>query len=308
MSRKKQQALDLIARLGQAEAALHGQEFLAPLVGRGRARLRLQGLIYELTVPIPQPGWWVCRVLDAQRAEVVDAALPWQRGDYLATWPALRVVLLEPLRGSIWLALPYNPSDAAQRFGINGPLVVQLVEQGQPFERVIGRVEGRTIWYDEPDRRANPATAEALRTAFAAEQASPGVAHLGAGERAAYILRLGRLAEARAAEAQRLAQVAKEIAQVRAAEQALYNEERLRHALEIGGARLVGYTVTDHGHLHVTWERNGQRSVTLLADDLSVVAAGVCLSGQDRRFDLASIVGVVRESPQFARFDGEEDD
>jgi hypothetical protein len=278
------QALELIGKLAQAEAALRGQEFLAPLVGRGRVRLRLHGLIYTLVVPGAQAGWWVCRVLDAQRAAQVEEALPWQRGDYLAHWPALRLVLVEPLRDAAWLALPYNPADAAQRFGIAGPLVVQLAEQARPFERIIGRVEGRTIWYDEPDRRADPATAEALREALAAGHESPGVTHLGAGEQAAYTLRYGRIAAERAAST------------------ADPTERRLRHALEIGGARLLGYTVGERGHLQVTWERDGRRSVTLIDDDLGVVAAGVCLSGQERRFDLASIVGVVHASPDFAYY------
>ena len=124
--------------------------------------VRVRGLIYELDVAHAQPGWWLCQALDVARAAVIDAAQPWQRGAYLALWPALRLVLVERLRGIDWVALAFNPSDAFQRFAICGPLVIRLVEGGQPFERVIGRVEGTTIWYDELDRRGNPATAELL--------------------------------------------------------------------------------------------------------------------------------------------------
>src|SRR5262245_17103844 len=115
--------LEMIALLGGDEAALRGQEFLAPLLGRGRARLRVRGLVYELEVARAAPGWWICRALDARRAEVAGEALPWQRGDYLALWPVLRLVLLEPLGKATqaapraWMALPYNPADARQRFG-----------------------------------------------------------------------------------------------------------------------------------------------------------------------------------------------
>ncbi len=287
MSRR---TLALINKLSQAEAALSGQEFLAPLLRNSRARLRLHGLVYEFVVGNAVPGWWRCRVRDARNAEVLDAALPWQRGDYLALWPALRLVLLEPLRDQDWLALPYNPSDAAQRFGLAGPVVLHLVEGGQPFERVIGRVEGSTLWYDDSDRRADPAQAEALRAALAARQESPGVAGLGAGEQAAYALLLSRNADWQAAQ--------------HTAREAARTERRLRHALDIGGARLLGYSVSAEG-LRVNWERNGQHHVTLVDTDLSVIAAGICLSGEDARFDLASIVGVVRDAPQFARWDEE---
>jgi len=192
----------------------------------------------------------------------------------------------EPLRGADWVALAFNPADAAQRFGMAGPLVVRLVEGGQLFERAIGRVAGATVWYDEADRRADPATAERLREALAAGHASPPIAGLGPGERAGYALLAARRAAAAAA---------RESAGV---------ERRLRNALTIAGARLVGYSV-DAGVLRVTWERDGQRSVTLVSAQLDVISAGVCLSGADRRFDLASVVGVVQAAPQFARYEGE---
>ncbi len=56
-------------------------------------------------------------------------------------------------------------------------------------------------------------------------------------------------------------------------------DTRLRAALALGGAQLIGYEPAGAG-LRVTWERAGQRSVTLIAQDLSVVSAGICLSGR----------------------------
>lgn len=276
--------LNLIDALTRDESAMRGQEFLAPLAAHGHARLRLRGLIHTLNVEAAKPGWWICRVVDPRHAEPIHEALPWQRGDYLALWPALRLVLIEPLKHGAWLALPFNPSDARQRFGFAGPVIVRLVEGGQPFERVIGRVEGGEIWFDDVDHRADPTTAEALRAALAAGAGNPGVSDLGAGERAAYALFAARRAKERAAT---------EVART---------ERRLHDALEIGGARLIGYERSDD-MLRVTWERDGARSVTLVRPDLEVVSAGICLSGEDERFDLASIVDVVRDAPGYARWD-----
>src|SRR5690242_6828694 len=101
----KQRTLTLIDRLAREEAALRGQAFLAPLDAHGRVRVRVHGLVYELDVTQPQSGWWLCQALDATRAAVVDAAQPWQRGAYLALWPALRLVLVERLRDDDWVAL-----------------------------------------------------------------------------------------------------------------------------------------------------------------------------------------------------------
>jgi hypothetical protein len=279
----KQRTLNLIESLARDEATLRGQVFLAPLGARGRARVRVGGLVYELSVADARPGWWLCQGLDSTRASLIDAAQPWQRGAYLALWPALRLVLIERLRADDWVALAFNASDAFQRFAIRGPLVIRLVEGGQPFERVIGRIDGATVWYDEPDRRGDPATAERLREALAAGDAMPALAGLGQGERAGYAL----LAERRVA--------------ARVARDAARTERSLRDALQLGGAQLIGYE-TSAGVLRVTWERDGQRSITLVNPNLGVVSAGICLSGEDQRFDLASIVGVVYDAPQFARY------
>jgi hypothetical protein len=284
MSRRE--ILDLISEIEEAESAAHQHEFFAPLTAHGRARMRIAGMIREYRVANAREGWWICQPRDARHADVVAEALPWQRGEYVALWPALRLVLLEPLRQRSWLALPFNPSDAAQRFGLTGPIIVRLVEGGRPFDRIVGRVEGTTIWYDDVDRRADTATAEALRANLAAGQEEPRVAALGAGERAAYALFVARQAEAR-----------------RASEQTRV-EAAVSQALEIGGARLLSYETVD-GMLRVTWERDGRRDVTIVRPDLEVISAGVCLSGDEAHFDLASIVGVVREAPDYARWDEE---
>lgn len=272
---------ELVRRLAAQERALAGTAFVAPLAAGGRVRVRRDDVVFTLRAKEAVPGWRQLRALDGARAEVTGDAEPWQRGDYLARLPALRLVVLREVGAGTWLALPYNGSDLLQRFPFRLPLVVRLVEGGAPFSRVVGRVEGQTVWYDAPDGRADPTVAELLRLELDEGRAAPSLGGLDQGE----------------AEAFRVLAAARQTAKAESESQRMRG--LLAAALATAGARLVACQRRGDDW-RVTWERAGARSTTLVDDRLGVVSAGICLSGADRQFDLTSIVGVVQASPWFA--------
>jgi hypothetical protein len=64
--------------------------------------------------------------------------------------------------------------------------------------------------------------------------------------------------------------------------------------LRFGGGDLHGFR--DRGEFWlVEWlARDGQLHTSAIAkNDLTVISAGICLSGEDQKFDLQSLVGVV---------------
>jgi hypothetical protein len=206
--------------------------------------------------------------------------------DYLALFPAVRLVLLaraghDPSTGSghCWLAVPAHRGDS--RFQIDGSARVHLARGVQPFEQIVARFDGAHFWFQETDRRRNPAIAAYLRESLAAETA-PDALHkptLTAEEREAYRL---------------LYQATEAIQRDRV-------EARLADALAHAGAELASYIEREDAYT-VSFTVDGQpHRSTVRKGDLTVLAAGICLEGQDRRFDLTSLVGVIREGAQGRR-------
>ena len=269
----------LLEQMAAEEEAFRKTKFLAPCVRGGKARAKVAGLIQSF-VPIPRDfeGWGVFAPVDERTACVVEeAGLPLV-AEYLRLLIPLRVRLARPLKGQTWLAYSVNESDARQRVGAVRPLPVHLVTEGAAFETVVARGDGSAWWFEETDRRADPQIAERLREAqhkltLPEALRFPGVTPE---MRAAYDLAV------------------QETEAFQALLQPGRDEARLEQALRMAGGTLRGYQ--DHGDYWVVdWTtRDGERHTSAIArKDLTVMSAGICLSGQDRNFDLQSLVGVV---------------
>jgi hypothetical protein len=272
---------DLLNKMASAEDAFLQTEFMAPVLPGGRVQVRIAGIVCTLRVAgAPQPGWAILKPLSLKRAKVVGEPSLSQVRDYLSLFPAFRLLLVSRTEEEGgWLALPASQGDA--RLQTDGPVQVRLVTGVQSFQQVIARFDGGRFWFQEVDRRRSPAIAAYLRQAFAAEVAPDALRKrtLTAEERAAYGLAYRAVEEARRHRV----------------------EVRLSEALEHGGARLASYIERADTYT-VTWTLEGRTyHTTVRKDDLSVQVAGICLGGGDRRFDLQSIVGVVREAERGRR-------
>jgi len=171
-----------------------------------------------------------------------------------------------------------NEPDA--RFSVAGEIDLRLVDDAELFDTIVARFDGNQFWFDEIDPRTDPAVAPYLRQALGAmsEPKSLDRPALAPGHRIAYLLsynvRLAAMVE----------------------DERTRHERRLRGALEHAGAALRDFT-EHRDEYRVTYEVDGQRHVSVVRkDNLTVQTAGICLSGRDRDFDLASLVGVLRES------------
>ena len=71
--------------------------------------------------------------------------------------------------------------------------------------------------------------------------------------------------------------------------------DKIKRALSHGGGEFKSYIERADSYT-VTFSLDGEDfSSTIRKDDFEVVSAGICLSGEDRKFDLQSLVGVVKK-------------
>ncbi len=287
----------VLEQLERAERACLGTAFLAPIVGEGRVQVRIASVVCRLHIVSqtgrnreavqsrPTIGWYILRPISIGEAEIVREATLQEVARYLALFPQMRLVLARKIDQQ-WLAFPAQRGDA--RFRVEGPIGLWLAaEDAERFDGVEAAFDGRAFWYVQRDRRSDPAVSAYLRERFAQNP----IADLPPTAMALHKRGLSR--EQRDVYAW-LCEPLKQAQRDRV-------EVRLTDALDHAEARLHSYIERDDVYV-VKYEVDGRERIsTIRRDDLSVVTAGICLSGQDQRFDLTSLVGVLREGEHHRR-------
>jgi len=266
--------LDLIQRLGAAEAAFQDQEILAPIVPGHPIRVRIAGMVQTLRLTTAAAGWQVVQPTGRGSARPVRPATRAERQQYLQILSRVFVLALAPIdqEPPAWIAVPAGAPD--RRFG-REIVQINLTEANiRPFDLLEARTDGRLIWFARITRR-QAALAQALRGALAENRESTDLAHIS-----------GLTPEHRTTY-----RLAREMQQQQAV---MTEEDRLRAALAHAGATMLDFVKRDEGYT-VAYQVDGNRYTSHIGDDLSVQTAGICLSGGDRAFDLTSLVGVLRE-------------
>ncbi|MBD2328613.1 hypothetical protein [Alkalinema sp. FACHB-956] len=304
----------LLATLSAQETQLRSTTFLAPCISGGRIWTRIAGLVYTFRPePITFAGWGLFQPRNTETARVVEIASPLMVDEYLQRLPKFHLRLILQLRDLIWLAYPSFEGDFCQRLehlGTPGnrdlrsasygkatgwaqdgmapselargiqPVVVHLVSEGQPFDPILARRQGKIWWFHGIDRLADPRQADALRLA------------LQQGTTPAALQFSGLTPEMRTAYQLAFAAITSRTQPEQAA-------QRLQAALAMGGGDL--HSFQDQGdYWTVEWQtRTGQHHVSAIAKaDLTVLSSGICLSDRDRDFDLQALVGVIEQQAE----------
>lgn len=266
-------ARDLISKLAAAEEQFAARPFVAPVTRGSNVRVRISGIACDLRVePRNYEGWAVLQADGPGLARVTGEAPLVKVREYLALFPRVTLVLCEQRAGA-WWALQAQDSTAKLR--LEGAAPVYLAGEARLFEWVRVRWDGSRFLYEGREPGRNPSVAAYLREALegGTEPNLLSRPTLSPPDRAAY---------AHQRELRRRTERETEADRIRTAVAHAHGE--LREFVERSDHYVVSYLVD--GSRHVT---------TVRKDDLSVLSAGICLDGEDANFDLASLVGVIRE-------------
>lgn len=268
----------ILSQLAALEAELLNTQFLAPCVRGGRVRIRVGSMVYTFK---PQPqnfeGWAVFGPVNEKIAAVVDEPNLPQMAEYLQLLVPVRLQLICALQGQTWLAYPVNESDAKQRISLAKPAAVHLVTEGSQFEQIVARWDGHCLWFEEIDRRADPLLSEQLTRALKKLILPEEVRFKGMTPEMRTVYEL----------------VSRNIKDF---DPKIRDKQRLQRALKTGGGELRDFGDRDDYWLVEWTSGSGEHHTSAIAkNDLTVMSAGICLSGDDMKFDLQSLVGVVED-------------
>jgi hypothetical protein len=295
----------LLNQFAAEEQEFLSRELLAPALRGGLINIRMSGVLCRMrTTPANFEGWGVFRPTSHTEANLVRPASLAERRNYLALFPMFRLIVCRRM-GNIWFASAASFGDA--RINLEGMAPLGLAEEVQLFDCVRCRYDGSQFWFDERDMRHDPGTSAYLRAALA-DQTSPQDLErhgLTAEERAAYELNYWQLVQPPDAdddvnEPAPNALHRRRSKRPRPGEPAPFDSDpvrrRLRENLSHAGARLVDYLERGDS-FRVRYRVAGHEYTSSVnKDDLTVQVAGICLSGEDQKFDLASLVGVLGEA------------
>ena len=301
--RTKPDVGDLLKRFAAEEDAFLQREFLAPALRGGMVGVRIGGIHCRIRIdPSNFEGWGIFQPISHTQARLVRQANLSERRVYLELFPLFRQIVCRR-DGNTWFGSAASFGDS--RLRMEGLAPLQLAEEIQLFDCVRTRYDGSRFWFDEIDMRHDPGTAAYLRSALndltsPDDLQRPG---LTAEERAAYELnfwqRIQPIDPLDDDEQQRNPFHRRRSRNPRGEDPLPIDSDpvrhRLRESLSHAGAQLVDYLERSDGY-RVYYRIGGRQYTSSVAkEDLTVQVAGICLSGEDRKFDLGSLVGVLRE-------------
>jgi hypothetical protein len=271
----------LIDKLAAEEEAVLKNSILAPVVRGGRVCVRIRGVICRFRpTDRDYEGWGIFKPVSLHEVKLEKTPSRTLIRKYQKQLVSVSLILGEAT-GSTRPAVIAHPAGSPVK--VDGHVFVHLIERADLFRHVLAGFDGFNFWFERLHPGRNSATAAYLRKSLDKDLEVES------------LRRPGLLPQERKLYSERL-----ETERIRKEEP---ERRRLRTALEHAGAELDSYNKRGR-EFTVNFLVDGVRHTSRIrARDLTVLSAGICLSGEDRRFDLQSLVSVLREAEAQDEFD-----
>jgi hypothetical protein len=269
--------LDIIEELGEKERGIYDLEFVSPVFYSDTVVTSIDGLVYSFKIRKVKPGWYKIRPVNEHFAKIIGDADIGERDQYLRRLGRLRVTLTLK-RDQVFLAIP----DKANKYGLPFSELIPVLlfdDTVLNFDRVIVRYDGANCWFESVDMGNDPVKADYLRESLEkfVDPKKINYPKLSFEEKMAFSLRTTF--------DKKFLEDKKEVV--------------LRNDVEHAGGKFVRFQERSD-HFSVTYRVDGEEFTSHISKDdrHMVIAAGICLAGNDHRFDLKSLITVVREARQ----------
>jgi hypothetical protein len=246
-------------------------EFFSPVVHSQPVQVKLDGVVMNFkVVHEDHDAYYILRPTSYKTAEIVRQASLAEREDYLKIFPRFNAVVYR--QGRRPKAVLSNAKH--KNVELSGNIEILLSENMSIFDIVEVRWDGKSFWYDKHQTNVRQ---NFLQETLSLKQKPESLTGLPPSLFSAYELAFEDVKDKA--------------------------EDRINKALLRSGGRLVSYV--DRGDTYtVTYKvklKNNQyreMTSTVKSENLQVEVAGICLSGGDNRFDLQSLVNVIREGDE----------
>ena len=263
----------LIDKLAAEEEDFFKSNFLAPVVRGGNVCVRIRGIVCKF---LPEDrefeGWGIFKPVSLKTVRLLNPADRPLVRKYLDQLTSVALIAADPA-GNPPSAILAHPAGSPVKF--EGPVPVWMMAGVELFRHIVARFDGFNFWYDRNQPGRNPALAAYLRKSLDKDLDVK------------KLKRSGLLPQEKKlyADLLKLERIRREAP----------DRRRIRLALEHAGATLETYRRHKKSYI-VTFMLDGHRHTSRIrSDDLTVLSAGICLAGEDDKFDLQSLMGVLRE-------------
>lgn len=264
--------LDLIKKIGEKEAVV--QEFVSPIFFNDQVATKIDGLVYKFNILQKTPGWYKVRSVSRTKAKTICNADLTDVQNYLIRLKKIRLVLVMR-KNNVYFAIPEKSNILG--FSINQLIPVYLFDDTiLDFDRIIARYDGANFWYHQLDNSNDPSKSMYLRNQFINLKDPKKIEFSGLTieDKIAFTLKttLNK-------------QIVVDI-----------KKESLKKDVEHAGGEFIKF-IEKNDHFNVTYVVDGHTYTSNVSktQEHSIITAGICLSGEDKKFDLKSLITVIRE-------------